>query len=85
MYKCIYIFFLNQKKNINDCGINAKDIIQQKMKYTKRNVKNSKFWGWFLFYHKTVRKDKANKRMEATDGSHQLDNKKKIHFLQRFS
>lgn len=29
--------------------------------------------------------EKTNKRMEATDGSHQLDNKKKIHFLQRFS
>lgn len=51
------------------------------MKYTKRNVKNSKFCGWFLFYHKTVRKDKANKRMEATDGSHQLDNKKKNPFF----
>lgn len=51
------------------------------MKYTKRNVKNSKFCGWFLFYHKTVRKDKANKRMEATDGSYQLDNKRKIHFF----
>lgn len=52
-----------------------------KFTYKINPTKNCKFCGWFLFYHKTARKDKANKWVKATDGSYQHENNRKIHFF----
>lgn len=52
-----------------------------KFTYKINPTKNCKFCGWFLFYHKTARKDKANKWVKATDGSYQHENNRKIHFV----